>query len=510
MTTTAFPASGHSDGLYDPTIGPVLKSLLDRYGIGLLGESGRLRGLLHDDCPQAKREVSVLMQALEERVPQDLMRVHSGEPIQSLTPRLAKRLSDEKGMAPNASRWAVETWAEGLGLAALISKGPVTDDAAGKQGAQALFRSAANQAFDGASAPVPTPIPNRKLRAAVAGLALCGVIAFSWFGFLRPVFEITAVETQGPLVGDGKARPVTLAVHARHETVRNVEMRFVSGDGNWNTQTTTYPATGTASGETRIGAGTLAYRTAQPMTATFEYVLVSNDGTRSAPFQRTFSILPPIVITSVTAPRPLGVGRAFNVDIKYQKGSTDIVQIERRVVESSVPWPDTAGTASVQPGNANGLVQYPFDAAKQPMRSTLEFVLIDAQGVRSEPARMTLDIGTAANGGGGPAVVMAVQQVTRTGSSSGVGAVVGGVLGGVLGNQFGSGSGRTVATLAGVAGGAYVGNNVEKNNNSTSGWETTVKFDDGSRRTIRHAGAPTWSVGQRVVIDNGTITSAGN
>ena len=87
MTTTAFPASGPSDSLYDPTIGAKLKSLLDRYGIGLLGESGRLRGLLHDDCPQAKREVSVLMQALEERVPQDLMRVHSGEPIQSLTPR---------------------------------------------------------------------------------------------------------------------------------------------------------------------------------------------------------------------------------------------------------------------------------------------------------------------------------------------------------------------------------------------------------------------------------------
>ena len=105
---------------------------------------------------------------------------------------------------------------------------------------------------------------------------------------------------------------------------------------------------------------------------------------------------------------------------------------------------------------------------------------------------------------------MAVQQVTRTGSSSGVGAVVGGVLGGVLGNQFGSGSGRAVATIAGVAGGAYAGNTIEKNNNSTSGWETTVKFDDGSRRTIRHGTAPTWTVGQRVTVDNGAISLASN
>jgi hypothetical protein len=49
-----------------------------------------------------------------------------------------------------------------------------------------------------------------------------------------------------------------------------------------------------------------------------------------------------------------------------------------------------------------------------------------------------------------------------------------------------------------------------KNNNSTSGWETTVKFDDGSRRTIRHSTAPAWTVGQRVTVDNGAISLASN
>ena len=43
------------------------------------------------------------------------------------------------------------------------------------------------------------------------------------------------------------------------------------------------------------------------------------------------------------------------------------------------------------------------------------------------------------------------------------GTVIGGVAGGLLGSTIGSGSGRTVATIAGAAGGAYVGNKVQKN-----------------------------------------------
>lgn len=42
------------------------------------------------------------------------------------------------------------------------------------------------------------------------------------------------------------------------------------------------------------------------------------------------------------------------------------------------------------------------------------------------------------------------------------GTVIGGMVGGVIGHQFGNGSGRTVATVAGVAGGAYAGNQVQK------------------------------------------------
>ena len=43
------------------------------------------------------------------------------------------------------------------------------------------------------------------------------------------------------------------------------------------------------------------------------------------------------------------------------------------------------------------------------------------------------------------------------------GTVIGGVAGGLLGSSIGSGSGRTAATIVGAAGGAYVGNQVQKN-----------------------------------------------
>jgi uncharacterized protein YcfJ len=43
------------------------------------------------------------------------------------------------------------------------------------------------------------------------------------------------------------------------------------------------------------------------------------------------------------------------------------------------------------------------------------------------------------------------------------GTVIGGVAGGLVGSAIGSGTGRTVATIAGAAGGAYVGNQAQKN-----------------------------------------------
>ena len=99
--------------------------------------------------------------------------------------------------------------------------------------------------------------------------------------------------------------------------------------------------------------------------------------------------------------------------------------------------------------------------------------------------------------------VQSIRFVEEKGDSSGVGAVAGGVLGGVLGHQIGSGRGNTVATVAGAAGGAYVGNKVEQNKNKKSYWAVTLKMDNGTTRTFTYTNQPTVKEGERVKLVDG-------
>src|SRR5271170_4464678 len=91
------------------------------------------------------------------------------------------------------------------------------------------------------------------------------------------------------------------------------------------------------------------------------------------------------------------------------------------------------------------------------------------------------------------------------------GTVIGGVAGGLLGSTIGGGAGRTLATVAGAAGGAYAGNQVQKNmqqknvvttterrcktvNDTTEqlvGYDVTYRFEgkEGVLRTFSKPGA---------------------
>jgi outer membrane lipoprotein SlyB len=100
-------------------------------------------------------------------------------------------------------------------------------------------------------------------------------------------------------------------------------------------------------------------------------------------------------------------------------------------------------------------------------------------------------------------VVQSVRYVEQQGQTSGVGMVAGGILGGVLGHQIGSGRGNTVATVAGAAGGAYVGNQVEKNKNKKSYWTIAIKMDTGQSRTFTYSSQPTVHEGERVKLVDG-------
>jgi DNA-binding beta-propeller fold protein YncE len=93
-----------------------LAELVTRFGRSLIDDPRRAEGLLRDVCGEHRREVSVLVSALRERVAADLQASQSGQPKAILLGRLTKRLEDNLGLAPEPARWAVESWALALGV----------------------------------------------------------------------------------------------------------------------------------------------------------------------------------------------------------------------------------------------------------------------------------------------------------------------------------------------------------------------------------------------------------
>lgn len=105
-------------------------------------------------------------------------------------------------------------------------------------------------------------------------------------------------------------------------------------------------------------------------------------------------------------------------------------------------------------------------------------------------------------------LVESVREVKAPADPSGLGAAAGGVVGGLLGNQVGKGSGRTIATLIGIAGGAYAGHQVEKTQRTVSRWDVGVRMENGEYRTVSLDSAPPWRTGDRVRLQGGRLVPA--
>jgi len=101
--------------------------------------------------------------------------------------------------------------------------------------------------------------------------------------------------------------------------------------------------------------------------------------------------------------------------------------------------------------------------------------------------------------------VSAIREAEKKGEGTGLGAIGGAVVGGVIGNQFGGGSGKKILTVAGAAGGAYAGHQVEKSARSTKVWNVSIRMDDGSDRTIALGSAPALAVGDKVRLEGNNI-----
>jgi outer membrane lipoprotein SlyB len=101
--------------------------------------------------------------------------------------------------------------------------------------------------------------------------------------------------------------------------------------------------------------------------------------------------------------------------------------------------------------------------------------------------------------------VVAVNVVEVAGKGSGLGGVAGAVVGGLVGNQVGDGTGKDLATIAGVVGGAFAGNAIEKNAKKTKRYDIVVKMEDGSERTFSQATDPMLVNGQKVKVENDVV-----
>ncbi|MDD1685194.1 MAG: HEAT repeat domain-containing protein [Methanoregula sp.] len=94
----------------------ILKDLVSRYGISLATDPLRTEGLLRDTCGTNHREIFVLVSAVRQKVPADLLAPRHSLSITLLKDFLAKRLRDELSLSEEASHWAVASWADALGV----------------------------------------------------------------------------------------------------------------------------------------------------------------------------------------------------------------------------------------------------------------------------------------------------------------------------------------------------------------------------------------------------------
>ncbi|HEX8290113.1 MAG TPA: hypothetical protein VF570_00070, partial [Pyrinomonadaceae bacterium] len=94
----------------------MLREIVARHGHSVVQDARRCEGLLRDYSARYRREVSVLVSALEEHVPQDLLAARGGAPRQVLLARLARRLAEFRALSEPAAAWSVNSWALALGL----------------------------------------------------------------------------------------------------------------------------------------------------------------------------------------------------------------------------------------------------------------------------------------------------------------------------------------------------------------------------------------------------------
>jgi hypothetical protein len=88
-----------------------LQELIDKHGPTVIEDRQRCEGLLLDYLGNFRRESAVIINALKDDIPSDLVSSKSlNIPFPALRENLIRRLQDSHAMEKEAAEWAVDTW----------------------------------------------------------------------------------------------------------------------------------------------------------------------------------------------------------------------------------------------------------------------------------------------------------------------------------------------------------------------------------------------------------------
>lgn len=94
----------------DELVTQKLGEILSKHGRPPLTDAKLCENLLKDYCGEYKEEIALLVFAVRERIPSDLLASHDGLPRDLLRALLVKRLRKDRVVSEGAARWIVDSW----------------------------------------------------------------------------------------------------------------------------------------------------------------------------------------------------------------------------------------------------------------------------------------------------------------------------------------------------------------------------------------------------------------
>lgn len=102
-----------------------LQELIRRFGVSLVDDPNRCKGMLKDLCGEYRKEIAGLIAALEEGIVNELLKPNILVDI--VRGRLTQKLQDERGLMPEVALWSVDAWALALNLITVAQLRPLSN-----------------------------------------------------------------------------------------------------------------------------------------------------------------------------------------------------------------------------------------------------------------------------------------------------------------------------------------------------------------------------------------------